>query len=166
MKRPPNLTAVPESERRPMTKAETELFFTLVISEPMQPVPANDLVPSLEQIFVGEFLDDLGLQVLLQRLKLTDQLYDPRTVAMASFLIDRPGFAVLWAYTLYERTRELERPYGFDDLVSDFPMGFPTSDGAAKIWDAQKGWAQDPKVPVDNLLDGGEAWKAPVESEG
>lgn len=145
-----------------MSKAESELMIVLTIGEPMQPVPADELEQALGQIFKS--VGDFGLQVLLQRLKQTDELYDPRTVAMASWLVDRPGFAVLWAYTLYERTRELGRPYSFTDLVNDFPMGFPTSEGAAKIWDAQKGWAQEPPVPSDNLLDGSELWKAPAEN--
>jgi hypothetical protein len=166
MKRLPNLTAVTSEQRRVMTQAESKLLIVLTIQAPEElcaPVAAADLEKALLSLFKPEAVhQDLSMQVIIGRLKLTDKLYDPRVVAMASFISDRPGFAVLWAYTLYERTRELGRPYTFDDFVDDFPFGFPNSDGAAKIWDAQKGWSQEPPVSVDNMLDRESPWKEPV----
>lgn len=161
-----NLTNVPDSERRPMTPAESDLMIVLTISgqDISEQVPAADLEASLLKLFKPAMTSSFCFQVMLKRLQLTDKLYDPRVVAMTAFIADRPGFAVLWAYTLFQRTLELGRPYNFDDLVHDFPMGFPTNDGAAKIWDAQKAFLQEPPLKGDNLLDQAEAWKAPEDA--
>lgn len=161
-----NLTNTSESERRPMSPVESEMMIVLTISgqDISEPVPAADLDVALSKMFLPALIGSLEFQVLSKRLQLTDKLYDPRVVAMASILTDRPGFAVLWAYTLFRRTLELGRPYNFDDLVNDFPMGFPTNEGAAKIWDAQKGYLQDPPLKGDNLLDGAEPWKTPQDA--
>jgi hypothetical protein len=161
----PNLTTVPSSERAPMSRVETEMFLacTMLSSEgKLDPVPAAELPDAIGKLFDSKLTEDYVSQIFLKRLTLSDVLYDPCVAAFMCILPDRPGMAVLWAWTLYDRTRELGRPYTMGDLTNDFPMGFPTKEGMEKAWDRQKGYTQDPPVKCDNMLDKAEPWKTEV----
>lgn len=164
MTRLPTLKSVPDDQRGPMSKAQTESFIMLNLAPPAEPVPGPELLDALRKEFGDKMATLFEMQVLVGRLALTDQSYDPRTVVMCLMLTDRVGVAVQWAYYLYEETRLRGRPLRAADLAEDFPMGFPTSEGYSTAWDGQKGYLQDPKIPnVDNLLDVSETWKAPAE---
>jgi hypothetical protein len=164
MNRPPILTAVPDSARRPMTETETGIMVTAMVAKP-QPVTAEQLPAAV--LALGVFVPDkfeqfTEAQVLMKRLNCApkDMLFDPGMVALACIMSTNVGRAVLWAWTLFRRTVELSRPYTLSDFADDFPMGPPTDDGQREIWDAQKGdfpasifgWA------TDNALDVRETW--------
>lgn len=70
----------------------------------------------------------------------------------------RPGDAVLWAYTLCEEGRKLDRPVTVGDLLNAFPLGYPSDVARCEIWDRQK-LPRDEQVGIgDNWLDTKEAW--------
>lgn len=73
---------------------------------------------------------------------------------------DRPGAAVMWAYTLvamYVRDGRLN----MSTLANTFPDGFPNIEEVGKLWDHQKGYKHGLKL--DNLLDCYECWPASPE---
>lgn len=67
-----------------------------------------------------------------------------------------PGVAVMYAHTLKELAlrKGAGATYTIDDLVDDFPQGFPGDVSLREAWDAQKRSG----APGGNYLDTQEAW--------
>jgi hypothetical protein len=147
-----------------MDDQESQLFITVTMAENAKPVmvPADRLLEEIAKRYSDTASGLASVRIIVGRLELTDLSYSPDVVLMLGYLSDRPGVAVAWAYTLYEETRK-RGPYTIAMLAKDFPWGFPRSEAYSAYWDAQKGWAQEPKVKgVDNMLDQAETWKPPV----
>jgi hypothetical protein len=166
MFRLPTLIAVPESQRGPMDDTIMFVFAAANIVEnrfPTSPIPANDLPAAISLRYTEALAECFIAQILIGRLKTTDLVFSPDVTAMLIALSTNPGRAVSWAYYLYEETRK-RGALTMHDLALDFPMGFPTEEGAHAYWDSQKGRVQEPPMKgVDNVLDQEETWKPPVE---
>lgn len=171
MKNFPDLTAVPKNKRRGMTKTETSYFVICEISqmtdgEKVAPVKATELRDAIMKAgFPAEFVDMHLAQIMLKRLAVftPDTLYDPNMIAFAIVLADRPGAAVLWAWTIYRRTLALGHPYTCEDFANDFPYGPPTPEGAEPVWDAQKKTGKLQPFEMDNWLDEADTWRVNQE---
>jgi hypothetical protein len=64
---------------------------------------------------------------------------------------------LMWAYTLTQLTRKLDRPIRVPDLVVAFPKGFPTEVGERKVWASQKDGES-------NRLDARQIWVTSAKS--
>lgn len=119
-------------------------------------VPGKEL-PDAMRVLFGEQVENLFLiQVMLVKLRQCDPTVaiSPYVVLAASLLCDRPGTAVIMAYSIYRRS---VGPGNFslaDFLSHCAAHGVPSEGALEAIWDSQK----DPNAPLGNRLDIAETW--------
>jgi hypothetical protein len=165
MIRPLSLVAVPDAQRRPLTDEEGKGFVNLGFAERRDPgrlIPAAELRQYLGATFGVGLSDSFIVQLIVSRLEQgpPEYTYSPYAVALTAILTDRPGVAVMWAYTLFDESRK-GTPLTIERFAQDlFAWGVPTDKGYHDIWDAQKGFNQTPRQPFDNWLDKADVWKA------
>lgn len=167
MTKPPTLFDITDKARlRPMTRDESEAYVALKLSQAKRPskvVKGRDLEAELRQHFQikeGEKLPFV-LEIGVKRIAAFDPDgdFDLDMVMFAlGMMADRPGFAVLWAYSLSRgRAKVNGQAITLDNwAVSLHPWGVPNNEGAAAIWDAQKGHVLG--LECDNSLDLPETW--------
>lgn len=170
--KPPTLFDITDKAHlRPMTRDESEAYVALKLSQAKRPskvVKGRDLERELREHFKIETGAELPwvLAIGVKRIETCDPDGD-FDLDMAMFALgmmsDRPGFAVLWAYSL-SRGREKVNGQAIDLdnwAVTLHPWGVPSTEGAGHIWDAQKGYklGLTGDKYVDNYLDTLEAWQ-------
>lgn len=120
-------------------------------------VAAEDIDAKIGELF-GEDSTSIALvQMMLAKLKWCDPTvgFSPYVVLAAALFADRPGQAVLWAYSIYRKAREGD--YTLADFMAYIGQhGVPSEDAYAKLWEAQK----DRGSPLGNRLDNREVWSA------
>lgn len=81
---------------------------------------------------------------------------NPSVLLLVTMQCRTPGVAVMYAHTLKELAlrKGAGVAYTIDDLVDDFPHGFPGDVSLREAWDAQKRQG----APGGNYLDTQEAW--------
>lgn len=132
-----------------MTKEQATFFIEMCL------VDAKD--PDWELPLGLPFL----LQVLVKRLEVfgIKNKFSSPVLIFTAYLCDRPGFSVMWAYTL---AHLLELNKGNRITMKEFGIffanGFPTQDMYMDCWDAQKG--HNHGVAADNLMDNSDWWKS------
>lgn len=148
-----------ETTLRPMTEDETKVFtyflMMAVADDRDKLVPARDLLTEIEAMF-GPASKDFFLQVLAKRLEAhaPDLTFSPLTTVFTASLCRNPAVAVMWAYQLFEQSRD-GTPLTFmrfGEVV--FGDGVPTESGYEECWDSQK----EAGAPLGNLLDSMETW--------
>jgi len=103
---------------------------------------------------IGTFL----YQVLAKRLAYFKIPVNSHAICLIASMIDSPGKAVMWAYTLNEIYRIVAKEITIEDIVEHgFGDGFPIESEYKRIWDAQKIKAKFPDS--DNALDYPEHWQ-------
>lgn len=93
-------------------------------------------VPELEAQFMWKLIDARAKYIGLE---LSYQLK-----AFLTLLLDNPGIAVMYLY--YLKCRAGTRMLDMAEFTNIFPMGYPSKEDLAVVWDAQK-------VKGGNLLD-------------
>lgn len=136
------------AKMRPLTAEESRLW------QKLSPIPDEKLVKAMENI-KSQVEDTLAFQIIQSRLDVVNVTVDPKLHIWLSDISDRPGDAVLWAFTIARRTKELGRTYTFADWALDFDR-LPTDEDREHIWDSQKGYSLG--VNVDNAVDVMEWW--------
>ncbi len=139
---------------RRMNESESKFLLTASLAGASPPKTAPDL---------DAMLDDnttFILKVLVKRLTLASDAnvleYDANTVIWCAYLAnDNPGNAVMWAYSLIRKTRELG-VITISRWCDLSPAGVPTREALRDVWDSQKGYVHGMKV--DNILDTVEAY--------
>ena len=148
----------------PMTREESEVFFTLGQAERIR--PGN---PSPEQLSV--IMQSPIMNIMTGRLGSVGvdwlKVATPEAAIMVGALenTDAPGRAVVWAYTLLYLRVESGEVVSMDTLgLRQFPNGFPTMAAHKQAWEAQKvyNFGLDRKGS-DNGLDRAELWKPLVD---
>lgn len=136
------------SERREMTPKEAEYFCNLFFTEKDGlSAPEKDGAPT-------------GYRIMLQRIGWSgrdlgpDGDITPSLLLFTTILSDRPGTAVLWAYTLVKMCEDYDQ-VNLDAFAEVFPWGVPTNEGYRRIWEEQK----DAAAPNSNGLDRPEVWR-------
>lgn len=132
----------------PLTKEQSNLFITLCMASVSK---AREVAGTMDDVFL--------YQVLVKRLEAYSphitELIDPRILILCAGLSDRPGIAVLWAYTLAHMLIGKDT-LTLDDWTMAFPMGIPSMEETHKLWDYQKGFTHN--IKKDNLLDDFNYW--------
>jgi hypothetical protein len=95
-----------------------------------------------------------------------ERIVGPEALMMISSLrtSDRPGNAVMWAYTLLFLRADEGEPVTIDLLSQRFPVGFPTAEAMHAVWDQQKVFNHKDEAAVhpalsDNMLDRPPWWE-------
>lgn len=133
----------------PMDDGEAKTFLQCQCMEMEQPdrllsdVDGQDL-PSAAKI-IGGRLEWSGVEATLW------------CVLMVAYLCDRPGVAVMWAYTLSHMAEiKGDARVNMGDVANAFPCGFPDGDTYRVCWEAQKG---DRTNGGGNRMDDADLWK-------
>lgn len=127
---------------RPLTPAEANMFVRFNVSNVgvNAPFPA-EMEEGLEQVFL--------YQVLKKRIDhievATENKPDiaPIVILWCSYLSDRPGIAVMWAYTLYLIWLKYQKRITLLEWVFEFPNGVPLELEYGYLWDSQKADMKD-----------------------
>lgn len=137
------------SKIRPLNEKESQLFLGICMKGNI-PFP-EDMAKELESMFL--------YQVLKKRLDAIPQVnglkpeISPWLILWCSMLCDRPGIAVMWAYTLYLMWLKERREVTIMDWVDEFPMGVPLMSEYERLWDEQK-----QQTGIQNCMDDLAAW--------
>lgn len=138
--------------REPLQDKHTEIFMKCTMMD-MEKQPDELDKKTVERV------KDAGLMIILQRLNWGKSKASTACVLLCSILSEgHPGNMVMWAYTInaiYHKTGEMVTTH---TLVDYFKYGFPSENAKKAAWGLQKGYTHD--LPVDNLLDQPEIWKA------
>lgn len=162
----PTVFDVEPNETRPMTREESNAFVTLSLSAHQKPsaiVKGKDLDAAFREQFKVPEGSPLPFQIAVgvKRLEVCDPEgeFDTDMVMFAfGALSDRVGNVVLWAHGLSKgRVRNNGQAITLAVWAEQLhPMGVPTTEAMARIWDAQKCHVLG--VKGDNYLDLQEAW--------
>ena len=152
----PTMRDVPAAQCEPMPYEVFEIFVKAAVAS----MQGADKVVDASALFqeVGGEKAPPALAILVSRLQAGDGTlrFSMMTAIFLALISPSPGRAVLWAHYLVRRSYEINAVVDIDMLATDFPMGFPTDEGASRIWDAQKG-------PDGNRLDReAQAWRQPL----
>lgn len=131
----PTLFEGPKDEYRTPEGGETDFLLIMALEGPMQ-MTATELAA-----YFTENGAPFAVMVLAKRFALVqDQTmkFDPATIIWAAAQCERPGDAVMWAYTIVHTTRErgLSCLSLKDWLLVD--RGIPTRKLYDRVWDSQK----------------------------
>jgi hypothetical protein len=139
-------------EQHPMNEQQTEMMMVLLMADETEWKAMQERGSRLEQT--------LQFRILSSRLQAAGLLekVDKRVLYFVCSLIDSPGTAVMWAYTLAYMASKKEPgiPLVLDDITNTFAMGFPDNNGYQEKWDYQKGFARG--LEIDNCLDNVAWW--------
>jgi hypothetical protein len=129
------------TKKRNMTTEESKLFISLYMMEENKNEKINDIK--------GKFL----YHILSKRLKYYQIPVSPYLITFICCIIDSPGKAVMWAYTLAEMYSDQQKEIDFNRFsFSEFGMGIPIEEEYKRIWDNQK-------IGGKNALDMNEYWQ-------
>lgn len=156
-----SLHKLPPAQRSPMSK-ETSSFF---IRLSMQETGNGKVCVDIKKHFSMMTPDQLfPFNVFMAHAKGTPASFiTPEALILVAILADgSPGKLVLWAYALSQhlgRTERItaEKPATIELLSTVFPWGFPTEEGYASCWAAQK------SPTGSNLLDDRQYWTTVVK---
>jgi hypothetical protein len=104
--------------------------------------------------------------VLTKRLEVFKAKFSPKLeIGLApqifcAMISDRPGKVVMWAHTLNEMFVKLGRKVTLADWADAFPMGVPTDDEYARVWELQK-LSSPARGMTDNCIDNFANWSVP-----
>lgn len=152
--------ALSPSDIRPMTKAQTEslIMCTMLERNAAAEVEASKAVNDPDSAPLYCMIDRrLAVMVpnLYQNIPLSVKLY-------AALMCERPGTAILWAWTLARMAKNLTKPFKLADLFRNCEAlgeGVPIMSAVKRVWDSQK--VQGHKFPEsDNVVDYEAAWHA------
>jgi hypothetical protein len=136
---------------RQMTEKETTLFVTMLLAK------KNGTEGRVNEALASQIEDHPFVKILSSRLGAVGIKLDPKLIFFITYLCDRPGAVVMWAFTIAKITQELgkvpefEEVFGFDY----FGMGLPTPKMLEDAWRDQKA---DGESETDNLLDVMDLW--------
>lgn len=136
-----------EYQQSPMSKAETSLLLSLLLTPP----PDNKIEECIALAPTCQIIQSRlsGVQTA------TPLRVDLKVIMFLGLLCSSPGEAVLYAYTLKELACRNGGEFTLNDMTCKFPYGFPSRAEMAKAWDAQKTQG----TPGGNYLDTVGAWK-------
>lgn len=139
---------VPAEQLRGCTREEGQAIFVLAPKEiSNEPLP-DFMTTALEEDFL--------LRIMRARLGVSTVTVTPYLQILLSAMMDSPGKAVLWAYTVLCLARKLNKTtVALADFVYAFADGFPNEDAMRELWDAQK----HRNAPAGNLLDTNDVWQ-------
>lgn len=122
----PTLDAYPVE---PMDHEQAELLTRIIINE-----------DKLKTLITETSFDTAGFigKVFAQRLVACGVKVHMSAAIFALSLMERPGDAVMWTWTLFNMQHDGDHVVTINDLVYKFPSGFPTRESYDKCWDAQK----------------------------
>jgi hypothetical protein len=155
------LLDLPKEKPQEMTESETGLLVSAFLREQDGGIGYEELKKALENFLPGKILTK----------RMEHHLGGPASLAAAPEALlmatgtstnDRPGTAVMWAYTLIVLAARIGRQVSLQDLCEAFQHGFPTERAMNERWDAQKCTSEEP-LGADNLLDLPETWAPHVE---
>ena len=129
---------VPEPQREPMSREATEIFVCGTLSQQRGKDKVMDAAALLQE--VGGESGPAAAVILISHLRAGDGTlrFSLMTTVFLAFISRNPARAVMWAHYLVRRSYETGAVVDNDVLAQDFPSGFPTDEGASRIWDAQK----------------------------
>src|SRR5690606_8551320 len=119
-----------------------------------------------EQFKLREVLQEdapVLIKIFLARLSPAEPPITLGCILIATCDADRPGDAVMWAWTLVQLAKRKGGLVTAKDLIEAFAGKLPSKEFKSKIWDSQKKWAhgiQYQSPSSDNLLDEIPLWKA------
>lgn len=137
-----------------MDKEDTVLFINLLMLE-----NKNERYEELK----NALKDSPISQIIRSRLSLYKEedsynIVSPYLLAWLENLTGgSPGKAVMWAHTLKEIHKKIDKTITINSISLNFPLGFPSEEGYSYVWNSQKGRSQN--IEVDNVLDTNMAWK-------
>ena len=135
------------SERREMTKGESETFLMCSMSEQQN---GPGLPEGKEEPQFASY------QILSNRLEWAQVEVSFWVKLFLSTLCSSPGNCVLYAYACADIYHRQGRSVTMTELANAFPMGFPTDKALQDCWEAQK----HPAKRIDNGYDRLEYWQA------
>lgn len=150
---------------KPMTEDESRTFLTLMMME--MNIETGKTKPELLAQMDKDLEGCLGYQILKSRLALFKEKFSPTMQVevlpqiLCALMCDRPGNAVMWAYTLNEIFIKTRKPVTLKSVTDFFPWGFPTQEEYSKCWDAQKA----ENMPMGNMVDDFKNWSLPEEKK-
>jgi len=141
----------PQESARKISRAEVLTISKSIISSQMMPMT----IPARKFHEVPAFNPLLGIMASKLAMVKSDLEVCPDSLIMFSYLSDRPGMAVLYAYALVRYTSENGKFSLLEDIPRVFEHGLPTEEYAHSLWDEQKYF----NGAKDNFLDTPEAWE-------
>jgi len=148
---PVSFLDTPSQNLRTLTESETAVLVKSLFADLTNPIAVdNDLIKdTIYDATIVHRLDCVGVHI---------------TPGLLLMLIElgqgRPGFLVMWAYTISHIARNTgKKLIASTDWADAFPFGIPTQDAYKSTWEAQKVPPSETHFGLsDNYLDRMEYW--------
>jgi len=133
---------------RPLTQDESKMFIATSMKESQVSFEETDAMAA----------SSLQYRIIRTRMMNMADRITPALAVFVASICDRPGNAVMWAYTLCCMAAKKPDKEAVDimDWTMEFPTGVPTDEAYRAVWESQKGHNIGEKF--DNWLDNSENW--------